>query len=87
MKSIGSRYDKLAQSTTLNGAILSLILGMFFLCYGLFFETEKFARTRDTDWLWLALVSMVLGLLGVIHGVLLLHAIHRHLILESHNSG
>ena len=76
---MASRYDKFGGIVTLNGAIFIFAMGMFFFCSGWFFDLGKFARTKDTDWLWMALVSILLGLFGAIHGFLSIHAVARHL--------
>jgi len=81
-----SRYDHLAKISSLNWAIACAVGCPFYFCLGLS-QWLKYFRGHDSFYMYLGPINMLLGLLGIVHGVGLIHAVVRRLVREGREPG
>jgi hypothetical protein len=75
-------YDRRARTATLNLPIFFILVCAFFSFLGLN-QIKICIRTSDHDLLSIGEVFLAIGVLGVIHSVLLIHAVVRRLVVEA----
>ena len=75
-------YDKLARTHSLNWALTLTLLYPFFAYMG-FFKISNYFTHHDSFDIVVGSIWMLLGVLGIFHGVNVTHAVVRRLIAEA----
>ena len=85
MERIRKHFDKVSRKQTLYSAIFYTVFSTYFLCWEVFYQIWKEARTGSHIWLYLDIFVSVLALLGIPASILMIHAVVRRLIAEARN--
>ena len=76
MSSLRSYYDRRARAWLLNGAIVYIVCFAIYGCLGVF-QVFKYFQHLDPFYLYVAPFNILLGIVSVLHGVNVIHAILR----------
>jgi DNA-binding transcriptional regulator of glucitol operon len=85
MAILEQHFDRLARKSSLNWAIVSVILWPAFMALGVL-QLHKYSSGRDSFYLYAGLFNIGLSILGTFNGIGILHAVVRRLVAEARES-
>ena len=85
MNRLHRHYDKLARKASLNQALTITLMFAFYCSTGLF-QVLYYFKQRDSFYLVIGPINILLGMVGILSGVQMIHAIVRRLVAESHGA-